>query len=115
MKVQITARHYRVSDALQQNIQDEMDRLERFYDRVTKCHVILTEEDKTRRIAEITIGASGRTIVGKANAEIMGKAIDEAIEKVERQLKKFNEKKHTHRPAQKGPAEEAEGEEEYAL
>jgi ribosomal subunit interface protein len=36
-------------------------------------------------------------IVGLAKAENIGKAVDEAVEKVERQLKKLNEKVKSHK------------------
>jgi ribosomal subunit interface protein len=59
--------------------------------------VVLDAGKKGRLFAEITMGTRGKTLVGKANAENMGKAIDDALLKIERQLKKQNQRKHEYR------------------
>jgi putative sigma-54 modulation protein len=114
MKIQFTARHFKSSKDQQEMIQSEIDRLERFYERITKCHVILDAEHKARLVAEITISTRGKTLVAKASSDIMGKAIDAAISKIERQLKKLNEKKRDHRMSAKKGAPLPEEDEEEA-
>jgi len=97
MEIQITARHEaKASQDLQDTIAAEIGKLEKFYDKITSCHVIL-DKDGADKTVEITMSAQGHQVVGFAKAENVGKAIDEAVAKVERQLKKINEKVKSHK------------------
>ncbi|MFP4013903.1 MAG: ribosome hibernation-promoting factor, HPF/YfiA family [Chitinispirillaceae bacterium] len=96
MNIQITSRHAKASQNLQETITAELNKLQKFFDKITSCHVILDSEhvDKT---VEITMNTLGHQVVGSAKAENVGKAIDEAVSKVERQLKKLNQKIKNHK------------------
>jgi putative sigma-54 modulation protein len=96
MEVQITSRHTKASQELQDTITAEISKIEKFYDKITSCHVVLDSEsiDKT---VEITVNAQGQQVVASAKAENLGKAIDDAVSKVERQLKKMNEKAKSYK------------------
>ena len=96
MELQITSRHSKASQTLQDTIASELTKLEKFSDKIISCHVILDSEhvDKT---VEITMNTLGHQVVATAKAENIGKAIDSAIEKVSRQLKKLNEKIKNHK------------------
>jgi putative sigma-54 modulation protein len=96
MDIQITARHEAKAPAeLQQHISDELAKLERFYDHITSCHVILdSEHEKT--VAEIALYARGHSFTASAKDASVGKAIVDALGKIERQLKKLNEKTKSH-------------------
>jgi putative sigma-54 modulation protein len=97
MEIRITARHEaKASQDLQDTINAEIGKLEKFYDKITSCHVIL-DKDGADKTVEITMSAQGHQVVGNARAENIGKAIDEAVAKVERQLKKINEKVKNHK------------------
>ena len=97
MEIQITSRHdNKASKTLQDTITSELERLEKYYDKITSCHVILDNEILEKKI-EITMNTQGHQVVSVAKAENIGKAIDEAIEKTERQLKKINEKIKSHK------------------
>ena len=96
MEIQITSRHSKASQTLQDTITTELQRMEKFLDKITSCHVILDSEHDDKKV-EITITAGGHpAIIANARAENLGKAIDEALEKIERQLKKLNEKIKDH-------------------
>jgi len=98
MEIQITSRHTKASQNLQDTITAELNKLEKFFDKITSCHVVLDSENMDKvKTTEITMNAQGRQIVGSAKAENIGKAIDEAISKVERQLKKINQKTKDHK------------------
>ncbi len=96
MEIQITSRHAKASQNLQETITAELNRLEKFFDKITSCHVILDSEHMDKKV-EITMNTLGHQIVGTAKAENLGKAIDGAVEKVERQLKKLNQKIKNHK------------------
>ncbi|MDR3012447.1 MAG: ribosome-associated translation inhibitor RaiA [Chitinispirillales bacterium] len=96
MDVKITSRHTKASQELQDTIIAEINKLERFYDKVTSCHVVLDSESLVKTV-EITMNAHGQQVVASAKAENLGKALDDAIDKVGRQLKKMNEKKKDYK------------------
>jgi putative sigma-54 modulation protein len=96
MDVQITSRHTKASQELQDVITAEINKLEKFYDKITSCHVVL-DSVSVNKTVEITMNAQGQQIVASAKAENIGKAIDDAVSKVERQLKKLNEKAKSHK------------------
>jgi putative sigma-54 modulation protein len=106
MEIQITSRHEKASQILQDTITAELEGLQKFYDRITSCHVIMDKE-RGKEIIEIVVHMAGHTVAANAKAENLGKAIDSAITKVERQLKKINEKIKSHKgkSATKEPTE----------
>jgi putative sigma-54 modulation protein len=97
MEIQITSRHNnKASQTLQDTITAELQKMEKFFDKITSCHVILDSENVDKTI-EITMNTLGHQLVATAKAENIGKAIDEVMEKTERQLKKLNEKIKNHK------------------
>jgi putative sigma-54 modulation protein len=96
MDIQITSRHEKASPSLQTTINSEFAKLEKYFDRITSCHVIIDSE-RGMDIMEVTMNISGHSINATARAENLGKALDEVIAKVERQLKKITEKFKNHK------------------
>jgi ribosomal subunit interface protein len=99
MEIRITSRHEKASQSLQDTIIDELRKVERFSEKITSCHVILDTEYVDKKV-DITMHAFNREVVGSAKAENVGKAFDQALAKVERQLKKNNEKIKDHKHVQ---------------
>ncbi|MCL2690452.1 MAG: ribosome-associated translation inhibitor RaiA [Chitinispirillia bacterium] len=99
MEIKITSRQtVNASESLRETIADELGKLEKFCDKITSCHVVLGSESMDKiKTTEITMNVLGAQIAASAKAENIGKAIDEAIGKVERQLKKINEKAKDHK------------------
>jgi ribosomal subunit interface protein len=97
MEVQLTTRHTKASDNFKETIVAKLSKMEKFHEKITSCHVVLDSEHGAENFAEIVISIQGGTVAAKANGENMGKAIDEALAKIERQLKKNNEKMKSHK------------------
>jgi putative sigma-54 modulation protein len=97
MNIKVTARHFNASEALQQKVQEEAERLQRFYPNITDITVILDAEKKNLRRAEFIVNILHNTITAEGEEENMGKALEIAIERAERQLKKENEKLKDHK------------------
>jgi len=97
MDIQFSARHFNASAGLQDRIQEEMDKLAKFYPNITNASVILDHEVEHQRHCEITVNITGSVVVGSADEDNMGKAVDVALERVKIQLKKANEKQNDHR------------------
>jgi putative sigma-54 modulation protein len=97
MKIQITARHFHASPSLHASLKDDLNKIEKFNDSITGAHVILDAERNGVRRAEIIVRVLDKTICVHAEDDNMYKAIDSMLEKVERQLKKENEKLKVHK------------------
>jgi putative sigma-54 modulation protein len=99
MEIRITSRHAKASQSLQDTITDELQKVGKFYDKITSCHVILDSEH-VEKVAEISMSTLGHQVVATAKAENIGKAFDDALIKAERQLKKLNAKIKSHKSSQ---------------
>jgi putative sigma-54 modulation protein len=100
MDIRITCRHAKSSPELQQRITDELNKLERFYDRVTSCHVILDSEHG-KQIVEVVMNGQGHAFSATGTDAVVGKAIIDAVSKIERQLIKLKEKVKDHHAIKK--------------
>jgi putative sigma-54 modulation protein len=97
MKIQITARHFHASPQLHASIKESLDQIEKFNDSISGAHVILDAEKSGVRRAEIVVKILDKTVCAHAEEDNMYKAIEAMLEKVERQLKKQNEKLKAHK------------------
>lgn len=96
MEIQVTRRHVEVSSDLQEHIEEKLTKLHKFYEKITSCHVVL-ESEHTDKVAEIVASVRGGTLTAKARAEDLRAAVEAAVAKLERQLKKSNEKVKNHK------------------
>jgi len=97
MNIKVTARHFSASEALQEKVQDVAENLQKFYPNITDITVILDAEKKNLRRCEFIVNILHHTITAEGEEENMGKALEIAIERIERQLKKENEKLKSHK------------------
>jgi putative sigma-54 modulation protein len=81
--------------------------LARYSGPTTEASVVLTV-DKYRHQAEVTLNANGVLIQAKEQTSEMYASIDQAVAKIERQLKKYKERQHEKR--QRRAATESNGE-----
>ncbi len=91
MKIEITARNFRLGAKTQEYVEDELNRLEKLYDGIIDCQVIL-EKIKNDNIAEIILRVYKKNLVTKDTTDEMFKSIDGAAEKMRRRLKKYKQK-----------------------
>jgi putative sigma-54 modulation protein len=91
MRINITARHFKLSDELRDFTEKELHRLKKYYDQIIDAEVIL-EWQKIHRTAEIKMSVYGTMLTAQAQAEEMHKAVNSAIDKMERQLIKYKDK-----------------------
>ena len=101
MKIQITARHERkISDETKDFIEAEFGGLVKFYDKITSVQVILERQEHGgggEDIVQVVVNVDNKNqLVAKSKAENLGKALDDAKDKIVRQLKKHCEIKKDH-------------------
>jgi len=96
MQVSITGHHVDVTDSLKTHVEEKISILERHFDHVVDVHVILTVE-KLQHKAEATVQISGAKLFAEDVQEDMYAAIDNMVDKLDRQIVKFKEKNQNHR------------------
>src|SRR5690554_7470338 len=92
MQINISGHHVELTPALKDYITTKFDKLERHFDQITNCQVTL-EVEKVRQMAEATLHVSGGEIHAKAENEDMYAAIDALVDKLDRQILKYKEKR----------------------
>jgi len=101
MPISVTARHARPGKATIEYARTEAEKLLTEFPRVEHVHVILDSE-KRRRTAEVVVQAKNRVKVeSRESADRMPAAIDAAMDKAERQLRRLREKVQERRRAKK--------------
>ena len=95
MQTSVTFINLDPSEALKSYAQEKLDRFDRYVDNPAKANVVLTVE-KFRHIADINISADGFVVNGHEETSDMYSAIDMALDKIEKQIKK-NKKKYKKR------------------
>ena len=95
MQINITGHHFDITTALRTYVENKFKRLERHFDNMTNVHVILTIE-KERQKAEATIRVNRGNLFANAEHDDMYAAIDELVDKLDRQVKKHKEKLTDH-------------------
>ena len=93
MSIEITARHAKIHDRLQDYAREKADGLCLDFPKIENVHVILEFERRVYR-AQVVVQIKGTPVVGVGeHEENVVTAIDEAIEKAARQLRKQREKR----------------------
>ena len=106
MQINLTGHHVDITEPLKGYVDSKFDRLERHFDQVINVHVILSVE-KLRQKAEATLQINGANVFADSVHEDMYAAIDGLIDKLDRQVIKYKEKRQSHRGnGQKGMPEE---------
>ncbi|KAF3977329.1 MAG: ribosome-associated translation inhibitor RaiA [Methylococcales symbiont of Iophon sp. n. MRB-2018] len=96
MQISITGHHVEITESLRVYVNERTERLERHFDNVTDVHVILTVE-KLKQKAESTVQISGAKLFAEDTQADMYAAIDNMVDKLERQIIKYKEKTKSHR------------------
>jgi putative sigma-54 modulation protein len=96
MKISVTFRNTEGDDWHKEYVDEKLKRLKKYIDNPVDAHVVLSVE-KFRNVAEVNLTANGLSVNAKEEAKEMHLAIDEAIDKIERQLKKHKERIREHK------------------
>lgn len=105
MNFRIKGKNFHVGKSLQEYVEKKLERINRHFDDVIECDVELTTEKnpsiKKNQHAEFTLNTKGATIRAESSTEDMFKSIDEAIDKLDRQIFSYKGKlylnKNSHR------------------
>jgi len=95
MQMNITFRHLDPIDSLKNYAREKVERVNKYLDKATESHVVLSLE-RHLHLADITIQSGSFVLRGKEKSEDMYASIDLAMDKIERQLKRYKEKLKSH-------------------
>lgn len=95
MKIEISGRHFDLTDALKQHVEHKLRTIDRFYDGINDVHVIL---EVTSGINHVHIQVRGYHIKldSKSKSHDIYAAFDDAFDSLENQVRKFKDKMHNH-------------------
>jgi putative sigma-54 modulation protein len=91
MKIRVTARHLDLEPSLKVYVEEKINHLSRFFDRIDEAHVVISAEGH-RRIADVTVHAARAIISSEQEADDVRAAFDRALERVERQLRRHKDR-----------------------
>lgn len=91
MQINITARHFKAPERLKKFAENEIRRLEKFFNGIIDCNIILDyiKSNQSKHIAEIHLKVYGQLLSVSEISDDMYKSIDKAIDKLERKLQKY--------------------------
>ena len=95
MNINITGHHIDITAAIRDYVQSKLDRVISRYDNVTSTHVILSV-DKLQQKAEVTLHVRGKDIYADSSEADLYAAIDNLVDKLDRQMVKHKEKISNH-------------------
>ena len=88
-----------ISERTKEHLEKTCAKLSHFYDRIIDCEVVI-QKQKLETSVEFIVKVPQQTLVSSASTEDenLFKAVDEAYERIEIQLKKYHDKQVEHRP-----------------
>ena len=96
MEITVTFRHIDASESLKAYAEEKMSKMDKYFDFPVEAHIVLAVE-KFRRSADVTLNVNGTLIKGVVETEDMYSAIDQVMDKIEKQVKRNREKIRDHR------------------
>ncbi|MBI1174843.1 MAG: ribosome-associated translation inhibitor RaiA [Sideroxydans sp.] len=91
MNLNLTGRHLEITPAIRQHVTDKLAKIKSHFDNVIDVNVILSVE-KLQQKAEASVHISGKTIFVECEDGNLYVAIDQLIDKLDRQIIKHKEK-----------------------
>jgi putative sigma-54 modulation protein len=109
MEIKVNFKNIKSSDKLRDYVEEKLNRVDKLFDKPTEARVVFSKE-KDIRIVEINLISSKLNIHVKETGGNMRPAIDLAVDKLKKQLKKIREKIYNHRTRRKPREEVVENE-----
>lgn len=99
IKVNITSRHFRAHETIQEYIKSEIETLGKYHEDILHADVILSFEKSVNSVknCEILVKLRDKILTTKESTDDFIKSIDKAIDKIESQLLKYKDKHKTEK------------------
>ncbi|MCK5785427.1 MAG: ribosome-associated translation inhibitor RaiA [Candidatus Sabulitectum sp.] len=95
MNVEISARHFELTDSLREHVDEKLSILDKFYDGIDDVHVILELSSGLSR-SHVQLRGDRLRLDSRAKGHDMYFSFDDCVSSLERQLIKFKETRHNH-------------------
>ena len=106
MKCSVTFRHMKPSDPIREYAEEKIEKLQKLIDKGGEAHVVLSVE-KHLHVAHIELMTDGSLrLRGEEKSQDMYGSIDEAVEKIVRQVKRYRSKIRDHKREPTTPGRE---------
>ena len=91
MDITVTFRHVESTESLKEYAEEKISKIDKYFDYPIEAHIVLTAE-KFRRMADVTLNVNGAVINAEEETEDMYSAIDQVMDKIEVQVKRYRDK-----------------------
>lgn len=92
METIVSGRHLDITDAIRKYATDKLNKLPRYYDRITVIEAVLSKNDRSHEVEVIVQAERTDPFVCKINGNDLYACIDDAVDKLERQLTDHKER-----------------------
>jgi putative sigma-54 modulation protein len=98
MQFSLTFRKMDATDAIKQYVEEKVKKIKRFFPDPINAHVVLSlERYKHRADLNITLH-NGLLLKGQESSDDMYSSIDQAVAKIEKQVRRYKDKIRSHKP-----------------
>jgi putative sigma-54 modulation protein len=91
MDINVTFRHIDPTESLKAYAEEKALKIEKYFDFPVEVHIVLAVE-KFRRMADVTLSVNGNVIKAVEETEDMYSSIDQVMDKIEKQIKRYRDK-----------------------
>ena len=96
MEISFTFRHMEPSTELRSYVEEKVYKVKKYFDSPVEAHIVLKIE-KFRHIADMTLSIDGSKIKAVDESSDMYSSIDQAMDKIEEQLRRLMSRKKEYR------------------
>ena len=97
MQIKISVRHGHLNEETQQAIREKVQRLERFFERLTSIEVTVDLNASDSPVVHLHVSAEHKhDFIAREDAGELTKSVDMVVQKMEQQLRKYKEKIQGH-------------------
>jgi ribosomal subunit interface protein len=93
MQPQVSILHHDYPARAREQVEQKLQHLVKFYDRIVSMRALLERQHEEHRVEIVAHVGRGAVLVVDARATAFGSALDEAIQRMERLLKRQHEKR----------------------
>ena len=99
MNTQVSILHHDYPTRVRDVVEERLHHLVKFYDRLSSLRALLERQNEDHRVEIVANVGRGTVLVADATGEAFSSALDEALERMTRQLKRHHDKvtKDRHR------------------
>jgi ribosome hibernation promoting factor len=107
VQIKISTRHGHLSESMQDKIREKVQRLERYFERLTAIEITIDLTQPELPLVNLNVSAEHKhDFVAREQTEDLAKSVDAVVQKMEQQLRRYKERiQDHHRGANAGSAE----------